>query len=156
MRLWAVILRKKIAIHFLPIPERRRAGFVPWETGAESNPSRHPAQRYGDPQCNVKRPHSIQRYATRQSRKGASSSIRAEGVRGCRSSSHFRVGGRSPGAPKLSSQRIDSRLDNSSSIEIEGPTEVGRSSCSPTLSLEKSEGWGTQSLWVDQGWATRR
>ena len=42
-------------------------------------------------------------------------------------------GDRSPWAPKLSSQRIDSHLDNSSSIEMEGPTDARRGSCSPTL-----------------------
>jgi hypothetical protein len=50
MRLWALILRKEIAIHFLPISERERARFAPWETGAESNPFRHPVQRDGVPQ----------------------------------------------------------------------------------------------------------
>jgi hypothetical protein len=47
MRSWALILRKEITIHLLPIPEGWRATIAPWETGAESNQTRHPVQRDG-------------------------------------------------------------------------------------------------------------
>jgi hypothetical protein len=56
MRSWALILRKEIAIHHLPFPERWRATCAPWETSAESNPFRHPEQRDGATQCNKMTP----------------------------------------------------------------------------------------------------